>query len=95
MGTVAVLGSINLDLVVRVRALTGVGPAAWAGVPALTAALKHREARVRKAAAEALGKFGPAAHEAADALRKALGDDNAEVRQAASDALLNLASARP
>jgi HEAT repeat protein len=56
----------------------------------LAGALSSPDARVRRAAAEALAAFGPAARPAIDALRRSLDDEDADVRRAASDALLNL-----
>ncbi|MCI0376214.1 MAG: HEAT repeat domain-containing protein [Gemmataceae bacterium] len=61
-----------------------------AAVPNLIDALNHADHRVRKAAAETLGRFGPAAHLAVPALRRVLGDDEAGVRAAASDAILSI-----
>ncbi|MCI0638871.1 MAG: HEAT repeat domain-containing protein [Gemmataceae bacterium] len=61
-----------------------------AAVPNLIDALGHEDHRVRKAAAETLGRFGPAALLAVPALRRALGDEDAGVRAAASDAILSI-----
>lgn len=63
-------------------------------VPQLTELLGHSEARIRKAAAETLGKFGPLAENAVPSLRRLLGDDDAEVRAAASDAILSILQKR-
>jgi HEAT repeat protein len=56
-------------------------------VPALIAALKHDEARVRSEAAEDLGQLGPEAKPAVPALRKALDDEEGFVRVFAAEAL--------
>jgi HEAT repeat protein len=60
----------------------------------LASVLTHPDQRVRKAAAEALGRYGRAAREAVPALRNQLGDDDAEVRRAVSDALLSILGPR-
>lgn len=52
--------------------------------------LTDGDARVRKMAAEILGKFGPRALDAAEDLRKALQDSDAAVAKAAGDALLRI-----
>src|SRR5206468_1700770 len=57
-------------------------------IPNLIDALNNSDARVRRVAAESLGKVGPAASAAVPALRRALGDEDNEVRVQASDALL-------
>ena len=60
-------------------------------VPDLMKNLKHPDARLRKGAAETLGKIGPPASEAVGALRRlALGDEDEEVRIAAQDAILSI-----
>jgi HEAT repeat protein len=46
--------------------------------------------RVRRAAAEALGRLGPLARDAEPALRRALDDPEDLVRKAAAEALINL-----
>jgi HEAT repeat protein len=69
---------------------------ATAAIPAAIDALEAcRDARVRRAAAELLGRFGPAARQAVPALRNRLGDDDAEVRIRASDAILNILTPSP
>src|SRR5262245_61551859 len=50
-------------------------PAAKVAVPALTDALKDKDVRVRKTAAEAIELIGPAAREAEPALRKLVTKD--------------------
>lgn len=57
-------------------------------VPQLAEQLEHADPRVRRLAAETLGKLGAAAQSAIPALRKALSDDDAEVRTNASEAML-------
>jgi HEAT repeat protein len=54
---------------------------------ALEEALEHKDPRVRRSAAYALGAFGSVAAPAAGALKKALRDKNASVRQNAAWAL--------
>jgi HEAT repeat protein len=58
----------------------------------VTEVLKQDDPRVRRAAAETLGKYGPLARNRStvDALRRALGDDDQEVRINASEALLEV-----
>jgi HEAT repeat protein len=72
-------------------ALMSIGTAAAEqAVPALVSGLTSEDPRVRKTAAEGLGRLGPAAQSAVPVLRRALQDEDQEVRQAASDALLNI-----
>jgi HEAT repeat protein len=59
-------------------------------IPLYTQALADPDARVRRTAAEVLGRYGKAAAPAVPALRNALGDEDPEVRTRASDALLNI-----
>ena len=59
-------------------------------VPALIEALDDRDARVRAAATEALGKFGRAAAPALDALRSHLSDSSATVRLRTLESLINI-----
>ncbi len=61
-------------------------------IPSVTDALKQDDARVRRAAAETLGKYGPLARDPATvaALRRAMGDSDQEVRINASEALLEV-----
>lgn len=58
----------------------------------LTEALNHKDYRIRKKAAEALGEMG--AKEAIDALIKALKDENYEVRKTAAHALGKIRDAK-
>ncbi len=51
-----------------------IGPAAAEAVPALMAALKDKDKKVRRNAAFALGEIGPAAKEAVPALEAAVRD---------------------
>jgi len=62
---------------------------AWSGDLHPIVALKDKDASVRSAAAEALGKVGPVAQDASVALAAALKDD-AEVRRQAVIALRKL-----
>jgi HEAT repeat protein len=74
-----------------IRALEAVDPAdAQPAVPALSQALTNPADRVRRAAAEALGRLGPLARDAEPALRRALDDPEDLVRKAAAEALINL-----
>jgi HEAT repeat protein len=59
-------------------------------VPSVTEALEHPDPRVRRTAAETLGRYGALARNPAtiEALRRALGDEDQEVRINASEALL-------
>ena len=66
------------------------GPAAKDAVPALTKALEHEDAVVRRTAANALAKIGPSAKDAVPALTKALEDEDANVRRAAAKALAKI-----
>jgi HEAT repeat protein len=59
-------------------------------IPLLIRALPDPDARVRRTAAEILGKYGRLAESAVPALREALGDDDMDVRRYASDALLSI-----
>ena len=73
------------------KALISIGPVhSIPAIPSVVKALKDGDARVRRIAAEVLGKFGPLARQAVPALREALGDDDAEVRENASLAILNI-----
>lgn len=56
-------------------------------VPSLVEGLKDKDAGVRAAAAEVLGKMGPAASESVPDLIAALDDEDAEVRETAKAAL--------
>lgn len=74
-----------------IRSIENLGPGiAGSAVPALTAGLFDRDVRVRRAAAEALGRFGTAARSAEPALRQALSHEDPEERRAVSEALLNM-----
>jgi HEAT repeat protein len=77
------------------KALISIGPVhSIPAIPSVVKALKDGDARVRRTAAEVLGKFGPLARQAIPALREALGDDDAEVRENASLAILNILSSK-
>lgn len=74
-----------------IRTLESLGTSiAQPAIPLLVDALGDRDARVRRVAAEALGKFGPVAVQAESGLRKNLDDEDSESRRAASEALLNI-----
>jgi HEAT repeat protein len=72
------------------RALVGIGTDSVSALPAIAEGLTDADARVRRIAAESLGRFGPAARGTVPALTRALDDPDADVRRAASDALLNI-----
>jgi HEAT repeat protein len=77
------------------KALVSIGPAnSLTAIPNLVKALQDGDVRIRRSAAEVLGKFGPLARQAVPALREALGDDDAEVRENASLAILNILGAK-
>jgi HEAT repeat protein len=79
--------------IAAIKALAAIGTAAEPAVPNLAKVLTDSsEVRVRRAAAEALGRFGPLAKKAEQALRQALHDEDPEVRRLAGNALLNLKS---
>jgi len=69
--------------------------AAFARVVFDAARLGDPEARVRQAAAAALGELGPVARDAAADLNLALQDSDAAVRRAATDALLRITGGAP
>jgi HEAT repeat protein len=70
-----------------IEALSNVGSADPAVIPALIEALNDREAGVRGTAVLALLKIGPEASDAVPALRKAQKDKDAKVRNYAAKAL--------
>ena len=73
--------------------VSSIGPAAAPAIPELIQALSTEQSpdpRVRRAAADVLGKFGPLARAALPALRQLVGDDDPEVRIKASDAILSI-----
>src|SRR5205823_1097108 len=63
-----------------------------AAISSVTDALDNPDPKVRRAAAETLGKYGALARNKAtiDALRRTLGDDDQDVRINASEALLQI-----
>jgi HEAT repeat protein len=67
--------------------LGNLGPRAREAVPALAAALKSDEARLRHQAAFALGRIGPAARGAIPALKEALNDRDKDLRLIAEESL--------
>jgi HEAT repeat protein len=72
-------------------ALASIGPEdTVSAIPLLTQAVADADVRVRRTAAETLGRYGRLAESAVPALREALGDDDTEVRQRAGDALLSI-----
>lgn len=73
-----------------IATLLAIGTDSRPAIPALTAVLDDPSQRVRRPAAELLGRFGPEAQSAVPALRKLLDDPDAEVRKAASEALLQI-----
>jgi HEAT repeat protein len=74
-----------------VQVLGNVGPANPAVVPALTSAVKDRDAGVRGEAVLALLKMGPAARDAAAVLREAEKDRDPRIRANAAKALARVA----
>lgn len=70
------------------RALRKIGP-----IDHLSAALRHRDVRIRRGAAEVLGDLGPRASDAVPALVKALSDKRPVVRVRAAQALGSIAAA--
>jgi HEAT repeat protein len=75
--------------VAAIHALEAIGADAEPAIPTLIHALgDNDDARVLRAAAEALARFGSAARAAVPALERLLNDPNIDVRQAASDAIL-------
>jgi HEAT repeat protein len=75
------------DTAVANEAAASLAKIGRAGVPYLTAALRHERAAVRQCAAAALALIGPEARSAAPALLMALKDDSAQVRAVAAHAL--------
>jgi HEAT repeat protein len=67
--------------------LGNVGAVDAAVVPALIAAAKDRDARVRRAAIVALLRIGPKASQAVVVLEEAAQDEDAKVREYAAKAL--------
>jgi HEAT repeat protein len=63
-------------------ALRGFGESVAPAGPAVTRALTHASANVRRAAAETLGEIGPQALTAVPALSRALNDETPHVRRA-------------
>jgi HEAT repeat protein len=81
--------------IAAMRALVSIGPERTAGIiPRLMTALADADPRIRRAAAETLGRYGSTAHSALPALRQALRDDDSEVRLNASEAILNITAPR-
>jgi HEAT repeat protein len=80
------------DVELRIAALTtliSIGDAAAPAIPDIAQVLgSHIDPRVRRAAADALGKFGPLAKGTEPILLKATNDDDPDVRRLAADALL-------
>jgi HEAT repeat protein len=66
------------------------GPEANAAIADATAALADPDVRVRRVAAQLLGKLGPEAREAVPALRQLLEDESSDVQRAAGEALLKI-----
>jgi HEAT repeat protein len=76
-------------------AISGMGPAAKAAVPALIAALDDPEPVVRFPVCIALREIGPDAVEAVPALTKALDDRNDDVAAMARKALIKITGEDP
>lgn len=76
-------------------AISGMGPAAKAAVPALIAALDDPEPVVRFPVCIALREIGPEAKEAVPALTKALDDLNDDVASMARKALIKITGEDP
>ena len=76
-------------------AISGMGPAAKAAVPALILALNDPEASVRFPVCIALREIGPDAKEAVPALTKALDDRNDDVSAMARKALIKITGEDP
>jgi hypothetical protein len=75
------------DRLHAIRALGERPGEAATSVPALSDALKDRDAFIRRDAAQALGRIGPEARAALPALQPLLKDRNQHVRKAAADAV--------
>ncbi len=80
-------GSQDRDRLIAVRLLPQRKGDAAQVVPALTEALKHKDADVRWSAAIGLGNFGEEAKDAIPTLQAAKRDRDARVREAAGVAL--------
>jgi HEAT repeat protein len=65
----------------------GIGPPAKAAIPCLLKALRHEDAGVREAAAQALARIGQQPNEVVPALRRCLRDEDQLVRRRAANAL--------
>ncbi len=76
-------------------AISGMGPAAKAAVPALIQALEDPDPVVRFPACIALREIGPDAKEAVPALTKALDDRNDDVSHMARKALIKITGEDP
>lgn len=83
--------------VAAMRALEAVGlernpsnPETQQGVAVMISALSHNDPRMRRMAAETLGRLGALARSAVPALRSRLGDEDDEVRARAGEALLSI-----
>lgn len=78
-----------------VLAIENLAPLSGETVPDLRKALRRLHARVRLAAARALGELGAGAEDAAEALRKAIDDKSPKVARAAADALSRVSPDEP
>jgi HEAT repeat protein len=105
LGIVIIGGDIDnrsWDVETRIKAmkaLVSIGRPAHAAIPNLIKVLKDRDFRVRRQAAETLGRLGrpdnaALAKEAEDALRERLRDEDAEVRLNASAAILSITTTK-
>ena len=86
---IATASAAGLYLFLR-RSRLGVAMRAVVDNPTLVALSGENPARVRQAAAAALGELGPVARDAVADLNLALHDSDANVRRAATDALLRI-----
>jgi HEAT repeat protein len=75
-----------------IKALINIGKQQDEVMAALVRVFSARDARIRRAAAEALSKYGPKARNYAGALRAHLDDPDPDVRKAMGDALLSVTS---
>jgi alpha-L-fucosidase len=80
------------ELDVRIRATEALARIGPGGIPPLVRALKERDPRTRRAAAEILGTFGSEARANAVELGELSSDEDPGVRQAAADAIRKVQS---
>jgi HEAT repeat protein len=82
-------------VVAAIKSLVSIGKQPKEVMATLERAFSARDARIRRAAADAMSKYGPAARGYAGALRAHLDDPDAEVRKAMGDALLSVTQSPP